>query len=182
MLSLRVPEFGLLFERVLRILFRLSPGYRRHRPEATLLYQLVAENYPWFRDRRTAEGRPLPRYVEDEFEAYLKCGLLEHGFLRVKCDACQAEALARDGRRGTISRLVLSPTGSNNPRRHGRARIRLARAEVQTLTPPCQPRSEVSQARRELGTNFFVDLRGPLQVGSVVRRFDISLRALDKFC
>src|SRR5690606_24648730 len=29
----------------------------------------------------------------DEFEAYLKCGLLEHGFLRVKCDSCQAEKL-----------------------------------------------------------------------------------------
>jgi hypothetical protein len=68
-------------------------GYRRHRPEATLLYQLVAEHYPKFRDRRAAEGRALPRYVEDEFEAYLKCGLLEHGFLRVKCDACQAEKL-----------------------------------------------------------------------------------------
>jgi hypothetical protein len=68
-------------------------GYRRHRPEATLLYQLVAEHYPRFRDRRAAEGRALPRYVEDEFEAYLKCGLLEHGFLRVKCDACQAEKL-----------------------------------------------------------------------------------------
>jgi hypothetical protein len=68
-------------------------GYRRHRPEATLLYQLVAEHYPRFRDRRAAEGRALPRYVEDEFEAHLKCGLLEHGFLRVKCDACQAEKL-----------------------------------------------------------------------------------------
>jgi ribosomal protein S27E len=68
-------------------------GYRRHRPEATLLYQLVAEHYPRFRDRRAAGGRALPRYVEDEFEAYLKCDLLEHGFLRVKCDACQAEKL-----------------------------------------------------------------------------------------
>lgn len=73
--------------------FIAPPGYRRHRPEATLLYQLVAEHYPGLRDRRTAEGRPLPRYVEDEFEDYLKCGLLEHGFLRVKCDACQAEKL-----------------------------------------------------------------------------------------
>src|SRR5690606_3723571 len=45
------------------------------------------------RDRRVAEGRALPRYVEDEFEAYLKCGLLENGFLRVKCDSCQAEKL-----------------------------------------------------------------------------------------
>jgi len=73
--------------------FIAPPGYRRHRPKATLLYQLVAEHYAGFRDRRAAERRPLPRYVEDEFEAYLKCGLLEHGFLRVKCDACQAEKL-----------------------------------------------------------------------------------------
>jgi hypothetical protein len=69
------------------------PGYRRHRPETTLLYQLVARHYPAFRDRRAAEGRALPRFVQNEFEAYLKCGLLEHGFLRVKCDACQAEKL-----------------------------------------------------------------------------------------
>ncbi len=73
--------------------FIAPPGYSRHRPEATLLYQLVAERYPRFRERRAAEGRELPPYVEDEFEAYLKCGLLEHGFLRVKCDACQAEKL-----------------------------------------------------------------------------------------
>ena len=73
--------------------FIAPPGYSRHRPEATLLYQLVAEHYPRFRDRRAAEDRALPRYVEAEFEAYLRCGLLEHGFLRVKCDACQAEKL-----------------------------------------------------------------------------------------
>ena len=73
--------------------FIAPPGYSRHRPDATLLYQLVAEHYPRFRDRLAAEGRALPRYVDDEFDAYLKCGLLEHGFLRVKCDACQAEKL-----------------------------------------------------------------------------------------
>jgi hypothetical protein len=55
------------------------PGYRRHRPEATLLYRLVAEHYPNFRDRRAAEDRPLPRYVEEELEAYLKCGRFEEG-------------------------------------------------------------------------------------------------------
>ena len=40
-------------------------GYGRHRPEATLLYRLVAEHYPRFRDRRAAEGKPLPRYVDE---------------------------------------------------------------------------------------------------------------------
>jgi len=41
----------------------------------------------------TAQGRALPGYVEREFEDYLKCGRLEHGFLRVRCDKCHAEHL-----------------------------------------------------------------------------------------
>ena len=40
-----------------------------------------------------AQGRALPGYVEQEFEDYLKCGRLEHGFLRVRCDTCHAEHL-----------------------------------------------------------------------------------------
>jgi hypothetical protein len=31
--------------------------------------------------------------VREEFEAYLKCGRLEHGFLRVRCEDCHAEKL-----------------------------------------------------------------------------------------
>ena len=34
-----------------------------------------------------------PHFVQREFDDYLKCGLLEHGFLRVKCDACRHEHL-----------------------------------------------------------------------------------------
>jgi hypothetical protein len=37
------------------------------------------------------EGRTLPRFVRREFEEYLKCGLLEHGFLRVRCTDCHAD-------------------------------------------------------------------------------------------
>jgi ribosomal protein S27E len=35
----------------------------------------------------------LPKYVQEEFEAYLKRGRLEHGFLRVRCEDCHAEKL-----------------------------------------------------------------------------------------
>jgi hypothetical protein len=52
------------------------PGYSRHRPESTLLYQLVEQHYPSFRETRAASGRSLPNYIEDEFDAYLKCGRL----------------------------------------------------------------------------------------------------------
>jgi hypothetical protein len=63
-------------------------GYERHRPEATLLYRLVERHYPEFASLREAAGRPLPQYVQEEFEAYPKCGRLEHGFLRVRCEDC----------------------------------------------------------------------------------------------
>lgn len=69
------------------------PGYARHRPEHTLLYQIIEQHYAAFREARAAEGRPLPRHVQEEFEAYLKCGRLEEGFLRVRCEQCRAEKL-----------------------------------------------------------------------------------------
>jgi len=69
------------------------PGYARHRPERTLLYQLVEQHYPAFRELRAAADRPLPDFVQQEFEAYLKCGRLEEGFLRVRCEQCHAEKL-----------------------------------------------------------------------------------------
>lgn len=42
---------------------------------------------------RAEVGRPLPAYVEEEFEAFLKCGRLEEGFLRLRCEHCHAEKL-----------------------------------------------------------------------------------------
>jgi len=38
-------------------------------------------------------GRPLPGHVQEEFEAYLKCGRLEEEFLRVHCAECHSEKL-----------------------------------------------------------------------------------------
>jgi hypothetical protein len=35
-----------------------------------------------------AQNRPLPKYVQKEFDEYLRCRRLEYGFLRVKCEQC----------------------------------------------------------------------------------------------
>ena len=55
--------------------------YERHRPEQTLLYQLVEQYYPAFEAELATQGKELPEYVQREFEDYLKCGRLEGGFM-----------------------------------------------------------------------------------------------------
>jgi ribosomal protein S27E len=70
-----------------------SVAYARHRPEQTLLYQLVERHYPQFARLMAEQSSPLPGHVAREFEAYLSCGRLEHGFLRVRCESCHHEKL-----------------------------------------------------------------------------------------
>ncbi len=70
-----------------------SVRFKRHRPEQTLLYRLIEQYYPDFEMQWASEGRVLPDYVRREFDEYLKCGRLEHGFLRVQCASCHAEHL-----------------------------------------------------------------------------------------
>lgn len=57
------------------------------------LYQLVAEHYPRFIKLLSAQGRSLPDYVRREFDDFLKCGNLKHGFLRVRRQDCRIERL-----------------------------------------------------------------------------------------
>ena len=68
-------------------------SYARHRPEQTLLYQLVQIHYPAFLVELAARERHLPDYVQREFEDYLACGRLAYGFLRVRCNDCHAERM-----------------------------------------------------------------------------------------
>ena len=62
-------------------------GYERRRPEQTVLYQLVAEHWPGLRELAEQVGA-LPNFVIREFEEYLRCGILEHGFLELVCRHC----------------------------------------------------------------------------------------------
>ena len=67
--------------------------YHRHRPEQTLRYQLVERHYEEFQSLLATQGTPLPCYVQTEFEAFVKCGRLKHGFFRVQCERCHHECL-----------------------------------------------------------------------------------------
>jgi hypothetical protein len=74
--------------------------HSRRRPELTVLHQVVRENYKSFVALVEASGRTLPKHVTAEFEEYLKCGILAHGFLRLKCQDCKAERLIAFSCRG----------------------------------------------------------------------------------
>ncbi len=68
--------------------------YERRRPEETTLYQLVQEHLESFLAQVEAEtGAGLPNFVKDEFDAFLDCGILAQGFLRLRCEDCPHEKL-----------------------------------------------------------------------------------------
>ena len=71
----------------------ITPGYVRHRPENTQLYQIVDKYYPDFQLSLAEQDKRLPYYVEREFDEFLRCGRLEHVFLRVVCDDCKHEKM-----------------------------------------------------------------------------------------
>src|SRR6266851_3673372 len=74
----------------------LAGKWRRREPERTLLHATVRAHLRTFLEEgraRTGEGAGLPRFVEAEFERYLACGILAHGFARVRCGGCGDELL-----------------------------------------------------------------------------------------
>jgi hypothetical protein len=67
--------------------------YERHEPRNTLLYKIIDEYYPRYMSHLADEGNALPGYIQREFDDYLRCGLLEYGFLRVCCEDCHHERM-----------------------------------------------------------------------------------------
>ena len=74
--------------------------YEGRRPEETTLsrkgsnYRLVQAHAESFFAQVEAEtGGSLPQFVKDEFDAFLECGILAYGFLRLRCGDCGHEKL-----------------------------------------------------------------------------------------
>jgi hypothetical protein len=74
----------------------VASRYRRREPERTLLHATVRAHWKTFLaevDEGGEASASLPRFVVGEFERYLACGILAHGFARVRCTACGDELL-----------------------------------------------------------------------------------------
>ena len=68
--------------------------YERHRPEQTTRYRLVQQHAARFIAHTEASTvAALPRFIKDEFDAFLECGILAHGFLRLRCGECGHDTL-----------------------------------------------------------------------------------------
>ena len=94
-------------------------NYTRRRPEDTALYQCVAEHWPEFRERMEEQGG-LPKFVEEEFAAYLTCGRLEAGCLELQCRSCGHSLLValsckRRGFCARLSGLLMEPVVGAKP-------------------------------------------------------------------
>ena len=60
-----------------------------------MLHRIVRENLATFL-REAADRYPsgeLPAFISEEFSRYLRCGILRHGFARVRCPSCRDELL-----------------------------------------------------------------------------------------
>ena len=51
------------------------------------------DSTPHFAQAEAATEAHLPRFVKDEFDAFLECGILAHGFLRLRCGDCGHDKL-----------------------------------------------------------------------------------------
>lgn len=58
-----------------------------------MLYQVVSRAWPKTLNERDLEGESVSPYVRSEFDRYRKCGILDHGFVRLLCPSCEAERL-----------------------------------------------------------------------------------------
>ena len=70
-----------------------AADYRPRDAEHAVLYRVIDEHLDAFLEtaKRHADGSPLPEFVEQEFRDFPTCGVLAHGFARLRCTDCAFE-------------------------------------------------------------------------------------------
>ena len=73
----------------------LEPAYvyRPRQPEHSVLRQAVVENLDAFLAGCAEAERPVPDFVEKELRAFINCGVVELGAVRVRCPSCGFDRL-----------------------------------------------------------------------------------------
>jgi hypothetical protein len=74
---------------------RPSTTYEARRAADSVVYQVVRDHYESFVAQtasfRDSEG--LPKFIDEEFRGFLRCGWLAGGFARFRCEGCRLDRL-----------------------------------------------------------------------------------------
>jgi hypothetical protein len=143
----------------------LAAVYRRRRPTTTPLYPIVQHHLETFLAQAPEAdpwGEGVADWVEGDFRAYLRCGILAHGFARIRCDDCAAERLVAFSCKG---RGVC-------PSCNARRMVEVAAHLNDHLLPPLPVRQWVLSVPKRIRPFFHHD---PALAGAVLR---ILLRAI----
>src|SRR5208283_5160364 len=85
---------------------KISPAvYKPRRPDKTVFYQIIKKYYKTWVKKSEKEGKKIPSHIHREFQGFLKCGILAHGFACAHCNACNHEFLV-----GFSCKLRLCPS------------------------------------------------------------------------
>ena len=74
---------------------RPSPAYTPKAPARGVLHQVVRDHFETIRAKaaRVYERDGLPRFIDEEFRGFLRCGFLAGGFTRFRCGRCRLDRL-----------------------------------------------------------------------------------------
>ncbi|HEX5051697.1 MAG TPA: transposase zinc-binding domain-containing protein [Planctomycetota bacterium] len=70
-----------------------AASWQRREPEGTVLHRVVQSEWATALARFDAGERHVPRFCVREVEAFLRCGILVHGFAQVWCEACRHDGV-----------------------------------------------------------------------------------------
>ena len=65
-----------------------EPTYKQRSPTQTNIFQVVQKHWKSFVRQADYHDKTISMYAKREFEAYLGCGVLSKGFVRMVCDSC----------------------------------------------------------------------------------------------
>ena len=140
-----------------------GPVYRRRRPTLTPLYPLVQNHLETFLAEAAAAdpmGGGVPAWVERDFRAYLRCGILAHGFGRARCAGCGYDFLVAFSCR---SRGIC-------PSCNARRMVETAAHLVDHVLPPLPVRQWVLSVPKRLRPFLH---HNPMIAGAVLRIFPV---------
>jgi hypothetical protein len=63
--------------------------YVPRNPTSGKVFQAIQKHWKKFEHDMATIDQPISQYVKREFEAFLGCGILSKGFIRLVCDTCK---------------------------------------------------------------------------------------------